>query len=259
MASSLKLYTTGNMDKATLHNDPNEDSGYPAENCLDNNLDTYWKASAGIYKNIAFDFQEAKQVDCLLIFTKNYKTTGNIASAYWSDNGTSWTLINQFSMVDYVTPIRIFTNGFGSSHRYWRIIFTQGQEYRIAGIWWGSYYNIAQGNEYPEADADRFYNRVSALPGGRIAVAGINRRSSRLISRQYVFSGVTEFNKLRNAFLDSSGRRFPLVMNEGSAQGDARLVRFANDDFAENEIDYQMFRPSISFIELPYIDDGELY
>ena len=252
------------MEAAHMHNSPSEVTGHPAENALDNNPDTYWQPTSTNIQYFDIDLGSAKTVGCVLLFVKNYKTFGDSPAAigcYWSDNGSSWNGISNFPTVkDISTPIRINTTSFGSSHRYWRIaILDQDEVIKLAGIWWGSYYNIAQGNEYPEADADRFYNRAAQLPGGRLGIVGINKNSSRLISRQYLFSRLTEFNELRSAFLDSAGRRVPLVLNEGSAQSDALLVRFANDEFAENETDYQLFQPSVSFIELPYIDDGDSY
>jgi hypothetical protein len=250
------------MEKAKCIYATSEAAGYPKENVLDGNLDTYWKPTSSGDKWINFDLGDSKSVSMFTVFFKNYKSisNGSIAARY-SDNGTTWTYLSGFAIVatDTATPLRLKTCT-AVSHRWWSLKFSvTSVVIEVAGVWFGSYYNIAQGNEYPEADADRFYNKATLLPGGRLGIAGINKNPSRLISRQYLFSGLTEFNKLRNAFLDSAGRRFPLVLNEGSSQSDAHLVRFANDEFAENETDHQLFQPSISFVELPYIDDGDSY
>ena len=261
MSSLLKLYTTGSMEKAVCLNATSEAAGYPKENVLDNNLDTYWKPTSSGDKWIDFDLGEDQLIAMFIVFFKNYKsiTDGGI-TARWSDNGSDWTYQTPgLDAADITTPLRVH-KWTAISHRWWSLkIAVTSVIIEVAGIWFGQLFDINQGNEYPEADVDRFYNRIAQLPGGRLGIAGINRNSSRVISRNYLFSGVTEFDKLRNAFLDSAGRRFPLVLNEGSAQSDAFLVRFANDEFAENETDYQLFQPSISFVELPYIDNGDSY
>lgn len=261
MPSSIKLYTTRNMEKARCTLATSQATGHPKENLVDNNLDTYWKPTSTLDQSINIDLGELRWVSHVVVFIKNYtEIAAGDYDVWYSDNGSTWYILAaNHTLIDTSTPIRISTD-FYARHRYWRIVFdNMAQIIKVAGVWWCRYYNIAQGNEYPEADADRFYNRAAQLPGGRLGIAGINRNSSRLISRRYLFSGVAEFNKLRTAFLDSAGRRSPLVLNEGSDQSDARLVHFANDEFAENGTDYQVFQPSVSFIELPYIDDGDSY
>lgn len=267
MPSSIKLYTTGNMEAAHMHNSPPEATGHPAESALDNNLDTYWEPTTTAKQYFIIDLGSAKQVDCALLFVKNYTTFGDNTDigCYWSDNGSDWTGIQNFPTVkDTATPIRINTDGFSglSAHRYWRLVIGDPMDevIKLAGVWWGSYYDIDQGNVLPQEDEDQFHNRVSQLPGGRLAVAGINRNQTENFYRRYLIkSGDSSLDDLRNAHQDSRGIRHLLVINEGTVQNEARIVRFAEDTFPRPIRARELYDIEMRFEGIPYIDDGDSY
>lgn len=264
MASSIKLYTTGNMDAAKVHAVTSEATGYPAENAIDNNLDTYWKATTtASTQRLDLDLGEAKTIDSVVLFFKNYTTvTGAIIGLYRSSDGSAWTGIKNLATPnDATTPIRIDTFT-AISYRYWRLNIGAGasEVIKLAGVWWGSYYNIAQGNMLPQEDEDQFYNRISRLPGGRLAVAGINRNHVENFSRRYLVKAGTPYNNLLNAFRDSRGIRHLLAMNEDAAQSDARIVRFADDILPRPTVGYNgLYEIEIGLRGVPYIDDGDSY
>lgn len=264
MASSIKLYTTGNMEAAKVHNVTSEATGHPAENAIDNNLDTYWKPTSVATNDIDIDLGEAKAIDVALGFIKNYKSDFGTAtfSIYWSDNGSDWNFISGAPLLtDITTPIRI--RSFSSiTHRYWRLRISSSTSAiaQISGIWFGSYYNIDQGNVLPQGDEDQFYNHVSQLPGGRLTVAGINRNYVENPSRRYLIKTGTPYTNLLSAFQDSRGRRHLLVMNEGATQTDARVVRFADDILPHPTVGYDgLYEIEIGLRGMPYIDDGDSY
>jgi len=262
MASYIKLYTTGNMEMAHAHNSPPEATGHPIELALDNNLDTYWKSTSTATVEVEIDLGEAKIVHCALLFIKNYKEiTAGTFTRYWSDNGTAWTIVGGESLSDTSTPIRISMTGGGLTHRYWKLkITTPSHVVELAGVWWAYYYNVGKGNVLPQEDEDQFHGRASQLPGGRLAVAGFNRNRVEGFRRRYLIkSGDADFTDLRNAFLDSRGVRHPLIMNEGSAQADARVVRFVYDIFVNRLATLQVYDAQMSLGGVPYIDDGDSY
>ena len=245
-----------------MHNSPPEATGHPAELALDNNLDTYWKSTSTANVEFQIDLGEAKTVDVILLFIKNYKEINvGIFTYYWSDNGSAWTSVSGATLADATTPIRIKTTGLGLSHRYWKIAMTSlSFVTELASIWWGSYYDIAHGNVLPQMDEDQFHGREIQLPGGRFAVAGLNRNRTENFNRRYLIkSGDADFTDLRNAFQDSCGLRHPLVMNEGAVQADARVVRFAADIFANRLTALQVYDVQIRLEGVPYIDDGDSY
>ena len=65
---------------------------------------------------------------------------------------------------------------------------------------------------------------------------------------------------LRDAFNDCRGSRYPLLWNESTGDiANAKLVRFTHDELSQNQIEYQIFQPTVELEELPYIDDGDTY
>lgn len=263
MPSSIKLYTTGNMDAAHMDNSPSEATGHPVELALDNNLDTYWKSTSTADVEFENDLSEAKTVGCVLLFIRNYKEiTNGQYNYYWSDNGTAWTVVSGQVLTDANTPIRIITGGLPLTHRYWKLKFYSSLSHvvELAGVWWGSYYNIAQGNLLPQGDEDQFYNRVGRLAGGRLAVAGINRNLVENPSRRYHVKAGTPYSNMLSAFRDSRGIRHLLVMNEGATQATARVVRFADDILPYPIVGYSgLHEVEIGLRGVPYIDDGDSY
>ena len=252
------------MEAAIVQNSPTEATGHPKEMMLDNNLDTYWEpTTAGDPHVIEIDLGEAKTVDVMLFCIKNYKeiSTGSI-DRYWSDNGSSWTFVSGGpSLVDTATPIRINTTNLGLSHRYWKFdIAGQSHAVKVAAIWWGSYFNIAQGNVLPQGDEDQFFNRVGRLAGGRLAVAGINRNHVENPSRRYLVKTGTPYSNMLSAFQDSRGIRHLLIMNEGATVADARVVRFADNVLPHPTVGYDgLYEVGIALRGVPYVDNGDTF
>lgn len=262
MPSSIKLYTTGSMDKAVCTAADAAATGHPKENMVDDNLDTYYKPTIGGDTWVTLDFGESESVSVFIVFFKNYKSIadGDVI-ARWSDNGSSWTYHypSSISAVDTSTPLRI-SSWTAISHRWWGLKFNPSIVIEVAGIWFGQLFDIDQGNVLPQEDEDQFYNRVSQLPGGRLAVAGINRNRVENVGRRYLIqSSDGNFDELRNAYQDSRGRRHPLVINEGAAQNNARIVRFAEDTFPRPIRARELYEIEIRLQGVPYIDDGDSY
>jgi len=263
VVSSLDLHTTGNMEAAVMHYTPPEASGHPAEFMLDNNLDTYWKSTSTATVALSIDLTKTKTVGCLLLFFKNYKEiSAGTLQCWWSDNGSTWYVVSgTTNLTDTSTPIRIRTTGLGLTHRYWRAtIVNPSHVVELAGIWFGSYYNVAQGNVLPQMDEDQFYNRVSQLPGGRVAVTGINRNHTENPSRRYLVKTGTPYSNMLSAFQDSRGIRHLLIVNEGATQGDARIVRFADDVMPRPIVGYDgLYEIEIGLRGVPYVDNGDTF
>ena len=250
------------MEKAVCTLATSEATGHPKENLIDNNLDTYWKPTSTGDQNIDIDLGELRWVSHVILFVKNYtEIAAGDYDVWYSDNGSTWYILAaNHTLVDTSTPIRISTD-FYARHRYWRIIFdNMAQIIKVAGVWWGRYYNIEQGNVLPQGDEDQFYNRVGQLPGGRLAVAGINRNYVENLSRRYLIKTGTPYSNLLSAFRDSRGIRHLLVMNEGATQADAQVVRFADDILPRPIVGYSgLHEIEIGLRGVPYIDDGDSY
>lgn len=268
MADTIKMYTTGNMSAADMASAPDEATGYPIENILDNNPDTYWKCTDGTaYRDLEIDLNSAKAVEALIIWVHNYTgiTNARTAELYYSDDDSTYTFVSgSGALVDTDGPIRIRTSGLptAAAHRYWRIRINGeagGQIAEISGIWLCTLYQPSVANQLPEMDADLFANSITTSDSGR--QFGAAKRSTRqyVFPRQFVFYSQADLDELRGAVNDCRGRLYPLFLQEASAQTDAVMCHFAEDQFAKNRMRYLEFRPIVTFISVPYIPAGSTY
>ena len=263
MASTCTLYTMGHMVGADIDAATSEATGYPKENVVDNNPDTYWKATSTASQTLDFDLQEAKQVDGFMIFLRNYAsvTDAEYVGIAYSDNGSDWTTISSAGLNVFDKTIPVLTSIYDcGSHRYYRLacgVITTILE--ISMVAFLTTRAITIGNQWPEDDTDVFFNREFKSSDGRNLVAGVNSRSFKEFSRKYLISGDTNWTALRNAHQDSRGSLLPLVLNEGTLLADAKLVRFVDPKLSKNQRDYQYYNPTVRFKEIPYYPDGESY
>jgi len=270
MAADISLYTIAQMEASIVSSITSEASGYPKENLLDNNLDTYWKPTSTANQLINLDLASILGVYALLIFLKNYDaiTAGCGVYIYGSNNLADWYQIDingdgsqtviggktlgPLRIIDYPSP--------PISYRYWRILLNaQNVVAQIAGIWYCTKYSLGQGNQWPENDLDRFYNLFLPNQSGRDHFISINKKRNLLSPRSYIFDGTTAFDKLRTAFNNSRGRLWPLIIQEGDSYDDARVVRFSSDEFGHAEYQSDLYRSEITFTDIPYIEPGDTY
>lgn len=256
----LKLYTTGIMDEAFYYYAGSQAAGHPKENMQDDNLDTYWKPTSASTTQTKLDLSEPKLVSCTIVFLKNYKeiTSGTLEISYYSGG---WSTVTNISLVDQNTPIRLITFT-PRTYQEWMITYySPSHAPEVAAGWCGQLFEVNLGNVLPQENEDQFYSREVQLPGGRLAVPGLNRNRVENFSRRYLIkSDNADLTDLRNAYQASCGRRHPLVMNEGAAQSDARVVRFADDILSRPTVGYDgLHEIEIGLRGVPYIDDGDSY
>lgn len=262
MASQIKLYTTGNMVDAVVTAATSEAVGFPRGCIADNNLDTYWKPTSTADQTIDIDLGSAKAVNCHVAFIKNYLTLSSISvSVYYSDNGSTYTYyVGALGAWAGKTagPIRIkeFTE---VTHRYWRFVLgTPNEIVKVAGIWLGRTFTIAQGNQFPQNDREGFKNSIYESAAGRRFTFGLAKRRAENIERVYIFPSATNFGYLRDAIRDSFGGRLPIIVNEGANDYDGKVC-YIEGDFAENQFSYLAYNPTLSLYVPPYIEDGAVY
>jgi len=261
MASSITLYTLGNMNKAVVDSVTSAAAGFPKENLMDFNPDVYWKATTTGDQVIDIDLKSAKSVDAVILWIQNYTTAFGSGSYTAASSPDDITYTGRFSKAIGTpnTPL-IFPVETGTfSFRYWRITFSfMGAVANVSGIFICQKFTIAQGNEWPETDAEIYHNRAFSSAGGRTFVQAINSNKVEQFPRTYQLDQ-TKMTILQNVFNDSKGSRFPLILQEGALASEARLVRFAQNELNENQIDYQLYRPTVQFLTAPYIPAGETF
>lgn len=246
---------------------PTEATGHPIEDSLDYNLDTYWKPTSSADQTIVLDLQTAQTINGLALWIHNYDTDHSNSTAAdvvlsYSNDDISYTPWKTKAFLNLVgTPIWYQSIGQADeSHRYWQIEFKMmNTVVEISQFFLHQRYVVTTNSGWPEDNETVFFNRSSKGPGGRKQVSGVNGNFSTKFERTFLISGDTDKDALVNAFKGSFGSRFPFVLMEGVDQTLAKVCRFTHDELAENEIDYQLYNPSITFETIPYIEDGQVF
>ncbi len=274
MSASVNLYTTGIMAKAMVKDITSEATGFPRQNLLDFNPDTYWKPTNTDNQTIDIELGEAYTVTGFAVWIHNYNTDYNIGSQVIqvlsddNDDG-SYTAVtasctDTFEAFTVGHPIYFPSDTYGwteATRRYWRVIIgNMSIVSEISGFFFLVKRVVSIGNQWPEPDALKYYNSRIELPGGRQFITGINSHGiTNNILRTYILEGTTwTSTSLYLAFQDCKGSLYPLIMNEGT---DYKYVRFNNegDELSKNQIDYLLYNPTVIFRQIPYIADGETY
>ena len=259
--SSVSFYTLGNMRQAVCDSVTSEAAGFPKDNVMDFNPDTYWKTPSTAEQLFDFDFQAAVIIDACVILVHNYSK--NHPSDLWeiwsSPDDTVYTSKGSGTFVGNATTQPLILEVTQDTKRYWRLSADAFNDaFEFSGVLWTRKYTIAQAAQWPERDIDRYHNRVVMAPGGREYVQSINLKKQEIFTRKYRLNEA-DMNTLRSVFNNCKGRMFPLVLQEGSADADARLVRFASDSLNENQLDFELYEPTVQFVEIPFIEEGESY
>lgn len=252
---SLIIYTTAAMERAEIDSATSAATGFPKELLIDGNVDTYWKPTSTANQTIDIDLQSAFDIDAVIVWVNNYSTSfvGTIAAQY-SDDDSSYTTFGSTSPGD--DPVNII-EGTQATHRYWRIVLaTFSTVIHIGQIWLCRKRTIGQYFESPYENSYMFNNLVVAGNGGRIFVAPQSRHMQTIQTRLFKIVGSTNLTAMRNAFSDSCGRRFPIIVNDGS---NTKLMRFDDNKFVESVVASDYATATLMMASIPYIADGESY
>jgi len=262
------------MSKAKITAITSAATGFPKENLLDYNPDTYWKPTTTEDQTIDIDLGAVQTVDQFAVWIHNYNTdyeSGSqaISLSYSTDDSSDYSgspavtaFVGAFFDNTVGQPIYFPGNIAGSvSKRYWRfVIGNMTTVAEISQIFFLRTRAISIGNQFPEPDALKYHDNLIELPGGRSFVAGINSQGIyNNIARTYLLEGTTwTSTTLYLAYQDCKGRRYPLILNEGT---DYKYVRFNQPDneLSKNQIEYLFYNPTVTYKQIPYIADGEYY
>ena len=251
-----------------------EATGFPIENAFDHNPDTYWKASTVDGATVDIDLGAATTVDGMSFWLRNW-------SEFSLDAGHRVELVsddNDDGAYSAVTELVQLFPGLGSdaaaatqplvntgtavtpaSKRYWRILYFGNPISTVAefgGFWLHKVRDISKSSQLPRNDVIRFHNQKSRAAGGREFVRGINSKDIDVLPRTYLIEE-TDWTALSEAFRDSKGTRLPMVYVESGE--DQRLVRFGSDELAQNEIAHQVYNPTFTLVEVPWVPDGDTF
>lgn len=276
MSSMAKFYTAGgNLEYMTIYSVTSAVDGYPKERLLDQNPDTAWNPtedSAGSMdaQDIIIDAGHAIAVNAYVLWVQNYKRDFSTSvepspefELYYSDVGVggSWTSVSSpHAINDYYTPIRLKELDGLVTKRYWKIAIPALNEViQFSGLWLCRLFELEQGSTYPDESTIQYYSSFRVTPGGRIYVRAINNNPIRILPRTYNISTITKQTLLQNMFNHNLGRRYPLFLQEGTAQTEVRFVYLMADRLSQAKVDYNLWTISLPFQEVPYIDDGDTH
>lgn len=261
MAQSFKFYTNPNMRKAVVHAITSEATGRDAEFALDYNLDTYWEPTSTANQNFDINLGSDLDVEGFVIFLRNYNAGYGIDTVdlQKSNDGSSWSSLSIPKGLLNVNQFGVLIGDAGSTHteQYWRFAFTSlGVKPQVASILLFTKYSIATGSLYPEQNDKNYAIKKQMGPGGRTLKRQLNRIAIETFGRTWLLSGDVDRDKLEAMWDDTRGHALPLVMQEDS--DDERFVEIIQPQaFNANKIQHQLYRPTITFRTLPYIEDGE--
>ncbi len=268
MSSQIDIYTFKAMEKAYIDASLNFSSVYPVQNCNDFNprifaqVDNYLNAS-----QLSIDLGQAgTDREGIFLWINNYKKIiDGSAQPYinveYYDSG--WQSLYIWLITDNTTPIRLFDFPIGQNKQRYRISFTMtsasGVPLKIGMIAFYKKRTLARGFQRPDQSGHSFINKHINTDSGQNYPIITRRNKVEFFPRTYAILGTTMRDIIRDAHADCFGSAFPLVINEGSSFAEARLVRFADDKFIPNGVDADYFKPSVTFEQVPWIDDGEYY
>lgn len=141
--------------KAAITVQEGSDATFKKARLADGKRYTRWQSTDTVLKNIDFDVPTAYQrpVTCLIL-DKSHTLANVQLKWYWSDNGTSWTLVDTWTPTTTAVIFRRFTSQV--SHRYYRLeLGTTTELHRIYQIWFGEGWSLERNPGIPfDPDAE---------------------------------------------------------------------------------------------------------
>lgn len=263
--SDIDFYTIENQRLVSIETAPSEAAGFPFQNTMDKNLNTYWKPTSTATTAAVIDFGEVVSLNGLALFFRNYMD--NLADGStdvdleYSDVGTSgpWTLFKRMNVnVDWELgkPISISVSAAAGSHRYWRIEFAGFLVVpEISHIFLYRKRGVDAQVIYPITDDPEFGGKIGKAHGGRIHTAPHSKTPVYIRKRTWNIVGDTDKDELLTLVEDCGGRTEILILHE--TDFDPEVVEIIDKRFIPNAIRHQIYQPNLTFRKIPFIEDSE--
>ena len=190
-------------------------------------------------------------------YKRSFATSADSApefELYYSNVGTSgpWTDTNNPHYVDdWNTPIRMKELSGVVTKRYWKIVVPAVDEViQISGLWLCYLFELDQGRAYPDDDTIKYHDSFHVTASGRIYNRAINRNPISILPRTYRINDSDKLDTIQDIFNDTRGRRYPLFLQEGTGQGDAKAVHIMSNQLQQAKIDYQLWTVMLPLQEI---------
>lgn len=272
------FYTTKPSRSMAVTAVTSEATGFPIENALDYNPNTYWKPTSTASQTIDIDLGSAQLVDGVNFIIRNYDADLSGGSAeinIYTDDNDNGAYSAVTSVLNYGTealrdfagePVYPTANLGGldsftsSTKRYWRITITgMTGIIEIACILFCNQHLMTQIHEATR-NIERIY-RTSEYEGGSGIVYSKPENSvgSKSIDFKYLLSGsagMTDLAKLRAVYEYSLGRAYPVIFTDGT---DFYYGKLKDKNLKEPYQYYQFLMAELSVIEIPHFGSGAAY
>lgn len=257
------------MSDAFILSATSEATGFPKENLIDWNPDTYWKPTAVGTNSFIIDLASAQLVYGWAVWLHNANVNVNPGpgdqqiKVYHSPDNSTYTLWDTISLDYYATqafPL-VFGNTLSSiSRRYWKFeVLAPDLVLEISTPFLFKKYSITQGNQAPEQNVQGYAVHKVESPSGRVYtnLQRLNKREK--LSRTFLFASAGDWESLPlvSAFNDCKGDWRPLILVEDADFSAAKLVRFAQSEIPKTVETYQVYKPTVNFITESFITLGK--
>jgi hypothetical protein len=244
-------------------------AGYPGEYALDNNLDTYSKAS-GTTKVVKIDIDPSgvtASYNWVGVWVHNYGNAAFTAPGQnillESDSADTFpsptTILASTAMaVASFLPLfaAIVNGGTPVTERFLRLTFSgSGIVQETSLVMLGTYYDLDVLWEWEDIDAQvQEFNSVDELPGGQELVTRHRGVGSRVWVRRYVNLTTAQVTVLRAAHAAAGGRFQPFILQDNDETIKlSKLVKFTEDRLNAVPMNNDLWNVDMGLREVPYI------
>ena len=268
MAQTSSLYCIGaNMSDAFVLSATSEATGFPKENLIDWDPDTYWKPSAVGTNSFVIDLGSAKTIQGWSLWLHNAHVNLNasltqVIEVYHSTDAVTWTLWDTVDLNNTVGQPIFFgsISTSATSRRYWKFtIYAPALIVEVSMVFLYTKYSITQGNQAPEQNVQGYAVHKVESPSGLVYtnLQRLNKREK--LSRTFLFASAGDWEALPlvTAFNDCKGDWRPLILVEDADFSAAKLVRFAQSEIPKTVESFQVYRPTVNFITESFITLGK--
>lgn len=268
-SSALLLCPGETMLGAFIDSASSAAAGFPKENLIDWNPDTYWKPTAVGTANFIVDLGSAKSIEGWALWLRNahvYLNPGpgqQLINVYYSTDKVAWTLWDFKYLTNQAGQQALFictSTLTPQSKRYWKVeVVAPDLIVEVSMVFLYKKFTMTQGNQTPESVTDSYTVKKTELQSGRVYTRLDRSNSRSRLPRTYLFvkDGDWATIPLVQAFHDVRGTYRPLILVDDSQLYAAKLVRFGSEGITRKMHRHQIYGASVEFVTEAFITLGK--
>jgi len=252
--SSAKFYTLAPMRTSTILASVHVSSSYPAQNVLDYNRNTQCRGSSTSSIRIDISFGTTQTIRGLIIDIRNY-ALHNVNGVDRYANLT--TFISNGPALPRTQPLLANSFSIDYSCNTFRLTFNSGSpNVQLGMIALCHVYELANRHQVPSMGGRTPLVTQTILKGGKRYSSVENQNGVKVLQQKYFLSSSSELTIMKNIFKESAELGLPFVLVDGDEDP---LMLYWDSPISWQEIDYEVYEASCSFVEVPYIESGKTF